>query len=175
MDAFPELLKEAARQLPRKSTAAVTLASALLLAVLAACGGQPGKPAAAPSPPASTSTTAPSPASTPSSPGAGTPSPAPSAQVLSSRLAYPWHWPNDVATPGRVTHANAVPPVPELVQISVGNHPSDPRQRPFNRMSFTFTTTFPSYRFEFTDKLIGDASGKVIPLKGLGVLKIVFT
>ena len=159
---------------------AVTFA-AVLLAVLAACGGQPGQPAAGPSPSASTSAAAPtqgagpSQAATPGTPSSGAPSPAMSAQVVSSRIAYPWHWPNDVTAPGHVTHAVAVPPVPELVKISVGNHSGEPGQRPFNRMSFTFTTAFPSYRFEFVSKLVGDPSGKIIPLDGQDVLKIVFT
>ena len=98
-----------------------------------------------------------------------------SVQVLSSRLAYQWHWPNDIAAPGRVTRAPAVPPVPELIQISVGGHPRGPGERPFNRMSFTFTTAFPSYRFEFAGKLVSDPGGKVIPLGGQGVLEVVFT
>jgi hypothetical protein len=72
-------------------------------------------------------------------------------------------------------HTYPVPPVPALVKINVGEHPGDQGQRPFNRISFTFTTAFPSYRFEFTDHPVGDPSGKVIPLKGLGVLKIVFS
>jgi hypothetical protein len=94
---------------------------------------------------------------------------------VSSRLAYPWRWPNDPAVPGQVAHSYPVPPVPELVRINVGDHPGDQGQRPFNRISFTFTTAFPSYRFEFADHLIGDPSGKVIQLKGAGVLKIVFS
>ena len=95
--------------------------------------------------------------------------------MVSSRVAYPWHWPNDVAKRGRVTHTYAVPPVPELVQISVGDHPSAPGDRPYNRMSFTFTTAFPSYRFEYTDHLVADPRGVVISLHGRGVLTIVFT
>ena len=95
--------------------------------------------------------------------------------MVSSRVAYPWHWPNDVTAPGRVTHASAVPPVPELVQISAGSHPAGSGERPFNRMSFTFTTAFPSYRIEFVNQLVGDPSGKIIPLDGQGVLEIVFT
>ena len=39
----------------------------------------------------------------------------------------------------------------------------------------TFTTAFPSYRFEFAGKLVSDPSGKVIPLDGQDVLEIVFT
>jgi hypothetical protein len=44
--------------------------------------------------------------------------PAP-AHLGSSRVAYSWHWPDDVNKPGRVPHSNALPPVPELVSISV--------------------------------------------------------
>jgi hypothetical protein len=169
---------------PRAAAVTITF-SAVLIALLAACGGQAGQPAAPPTPSASTSAAtpgqaatpsqaaAPSHAATPGTPSLGTPSSA--TQVLSSRLAYPWHWPNDVAAPGRVTHVPAVPPVPELVQISVGSHPGGPGERPFNRMSFTFTTAFPGYRFEFAGPLVSDPGGKVIPLGGQGVLKIVFT
>ena len=64
---------------------------------------------------------------------------------------------------------------PCLNQISVGNHPAAAGQPPFNRMSFTFTTAFPSYRFGFVSDLVGDGSGQVITLDGQGVLKIVFT
>ncbi len=109
---------------------------------------------------------------TPSQPSPGTSSPA---RVLSSRLAYAWHWPNDVNAPGRVTHAAAAPPVPELVRISAGNHPGRNGERAFNRMSFTFTTAFPSYRFAFADKLVSDPGGRIIPLGGYGVLEVVFT
>ena len=57
----------------------------------------------------------------------------------------------------------------------LASHPAVAGQRPFNRTSFTFTTAFPSYRFEFASQLVSDASGKVIPLGGQDVLKIVFT
>jgi hypothetical protein len=68
-----------------------------------------------------------------------------------------------------------VPPVAELVSIGAGNHPNDPGDRPYNRMSFSFTTAYPSYTFEYVDKLIADGSGQPIPLAGPGVLRIVFT
>jgi hypothetical protein len=45
---------------------------------------------------------------------------------------------------------------------------------PYYRMSFTFTTAFPAYHFEWAD-LVGDASGKPIAIKGTDTLKIVFT
>ena len=156
-------------------TAAVTaLTIALVSTMLAGCSSnQPASP-----PPSSRSTSAatasPRPVPTQVT-GSGTATPTQSSQVLSSRLTYPWHWPNDVAAPGRVTHTYAVPPVPELVQISVGRHPGAAGQRPYDRMSFAFTTAFPNYRFEFANSLVSDASGKVIPLNGSDVLKIVFT
>jgi hypothetical protein len=85
--------------------------------------------------------------------------------VISSRLAYPWHWPNDLA----------MPPMPELVQISVGHHPEEHGQLPYSRMSFTFTRALPSYHFERATRLVSDASGKVVPLASTDVLKVVFT
>src|SRR5579859_8090508 len=167
---------------PRTTAAAATLTCATgLLAMLTACGGQGERPAAGSSPSATMSAATPrqpatsSPPVTPSQPSSGTSSPAQSDQVRAFRLAYPWHWPNDVAMPGRVSHPVVVPRVPELVRISVGSHPGGPGERPFNRMSFTFTTAFPSYRFQFASELVSDPGGQVIPLSGQGVLEIVFT
>jgi hypothetical protein len=163
----------------RTTAAGVVLAIAVVPTALAACGSQPAAPPTAPSPSSTPSATAPaSPATTPAptrTPGPGATSPAPSIRVVSSRVAYPWHWPNDPTRPGRVTHAYPVPPVPELVQISVGDHPADHGQLPYNRMSFAFTGAFPGYHFEWASKLVSDASGQVIPLRGTDVLKIVFT
>jgi hypothetical protein len=155
----------------RVATAGVTSAFALMLALLAGCGSQPANPGAAP--PASnrpSATATPTPTATP----APTTGPSIPAQVVSSRVAYLWHWPNDVNKPGRVTHSYTVPPVPELVNISAGNHPAAAGQLPFTRMSFTFTTAFPSYRFEWAD-IVSDSSGKAVPIKGTDTLKIVFT
>ena len=147
-----------------------------LLVALAACGGQAAKPGAAASPSSTPSAAAtPGPATAPApGPSSGVPAPSPSTRVLSSRVAYGWLWPNGPA-PGHVTHSYPVPPVPELVSISVGDHPAGSAQPAFDRMSFTFTNAFPSYRFEFTTSLVSDGSGKVIPLTGPDVLKIVFT
>ncbi|MGH3418959.1 MAG: AMIN-like domain-containing (lipo)protein [Streptosporangiaceae bacterium] len=162
----------------RTAVAGMTLAIAAP-AMLAACGSQPASPAAGPSPssmPSATATASPPATPAPTQvPGSGSTSPAPSIRVVSSRIAYPWHWPNDPAGPGRVTHAYAVPPVPELVQISVGNHSEEHGQLPYNRMSFTFTTAFPNYHFEWVGKLVSDVSGQVVSLHGTDVLKIVFT
>lgn len=64
--------------------------------------------------------------------------------------------------------------MPELVQISVGYHPEEHGQLSYSRMSFTFTRAFPSYHFEWVGQLVSDASGKVVPLAGTDVLKVVF-
>jgi hypothetical protein len=168
-------------KVPRTTTVSIASAAALL-AILPACGraGQAGQPEAGSSASATTSlaatgkpaTQGQSPAA--SQPGSGTASPSASGQVLSFRLAYAWHWPNDTAMPGHVAHASAVPPVPELVQIKVGSHPAASGERAYNRISFTFTNGFPSYQIAFASNLVADGSGKVIPLGGQGVLKIVF-
>jgi hypothetical protein len=158
----------------RTAVAAAALTIAVIPVTLAGCGSQPATPAATPS--STPTATAPvSPATTPTqTPGAGATSPAPSIRVISSRLAYPWHWPNDVARPGQVTHSYPVPPMPELAQISVGYHPGEHGQLPYSRMSFAFTRAFPSYHFAWVSQLVGDASGKVVPLAGTDVLKVVF-
>ena len=152
----------------------------LILPVLAGCGSTPTRGA---SPTTSPSVTAASPSPTGTStptPTTATPTPTPTQTtpaagwtVVSARVAYQWRWPN-FDNPASVTHAYPVPPFAQLVAIGVGNHPNDPGQRPYNRMSFSFTNGYPSYRFEFVDKLVADASGRTIPLLGLGVLRIVF-
>jgi hypothetical protein len=115
-------------------------------------------PAVTASPP--TTTTPP----TATAPEAGT-------KVVSSRLAYSWGWPGGGAT---VTHNYPVPPVPKLVAIDVGDHPSDPGERPYNRMTFTFNTTFPSYDYVYVDTLVADGSGQPVPVDGPGILKVTF-
>jgi hypothetical protein len=170
----------------RAAIAGTTVALALAPALLAGCSGQPATPAAPPaSSPVTTAPASPGAASVPAQtpvPGATSPTPsvptapaaAPSTTVVASRVAYAWGWPNDVARPGQVTHAYPVPPVPELVQISVVYHHSEHGQPAYTRMSFTFTRAFPGYRFEWASQLTGDASGAVIPVAGTDVLKIVF-
>jgi hypothetical protein len=167
--------------LTRKPTAGGAMVLALTLVVLAGCSGTSG-PGNGRSPqatgstvPTATATVHPTTLPSTAAPGPTTIPPSSSSRVLSSAVTYPWHWPNDVTSPCRVTHTYPVPPVPELVQISVGDHPSAPDGRAYNRMSFTFTTAFPSYRVEFTDHLVADPRGDVVPLHGLGVLTIVFT
>ena len=159
----------------RTAVAAAALSIAVVPVTLAGCGSQPATPAATPSStPTATAPVSPGAPVPTQTPGPGTTSPAPSIRVISSRLAYPWHWPNDTARPGRVVHSYPVPPVPDLVQISVGYHPGEHGQLPYSRMSFTFTQAFPGYHFEWVSQLVGDASGKVVPLAGTDVLRVVF-
>jgi hypothetical protein len=152
----------------RETCAWALLTLALALAALAGCGNNtahPGAPGSSP-PPASGSPSAAASLS-PTTAAAGE-------RVVSSRVTYPWHWPNDVHHPASVQHTYRVPPVPTLIAISAGDHPRDPGDRPYNRMSFTFTTAFPGYQFQFVSTLAGDASGRPIALEGNGVLKVTF-
>jgi hypothetical protein len=79
-----------------------------------------------------------------------------------------------VNRPGQVQHSYPVPPLPRLSGIGAGEHPAQQGQRAYDRMSFTFTTAFPSYQFTFTKALVADPSGKPIKLAGNGVLKVTF-
>jgi hypothetical protein len=150
----------------------VLLLFTLILTAAVACGTKAtpgGSPSSSPSPPATSAVPTPAPTAS------ATTTPAPTGwTVASSRVAYQWRWPN-ADSPATVTHTYPVPPVPELVTIGAGNHPDDPGERPYNQMSFGFTTAFPSYRFQFVDQLVADGSGQPIPLAGSGVLRIVFT
>ena len=178
----------------RRAKAGAASAFALILATVGACGSS--SPATSGSAPATQTTTTPaqsaptSPGTTPSTtpstapstapsrtttkpaPRPSTPAPAPTRVVL-SRVAYAWHWPNDVARPGSVTHK--VGAASELIRIGVGNHPAENGERAFNRMTFAFSGGFPyTYHFEFVNQLLHDGSGNIVPLAGNGILRIVF-
>lgn len=162
----------------RSRAVRVLVAVTLALVPLAACAGRGSGPSSGSSPPAATpstsapSTSAPAPTAQPTPPSATT---GPAGRVVSSRLAYQWNWPNDATRPGVVRHVQHVPPVPALVAIGVGDHPRDPGERPSNRMSFTFDTGFPGYRFAFAETLYADGSGAPIALAGSGVLVVRFS
>ena len=161
-----------------KARGAALLAVAAAMAGLAACGHTAPPPgSAAPAPSASHHVTT-APAVTPPAtpvPSGLPPATTPADKVISSRVSYPWHWPNDAGNPGSVVHSAKVPPVPKLVAISAGDHPGDPGEKyPYNRLAFAFTRGFPSYRFSFASTLAGDASGQTIPLAGKGVLHVTF-
>jgi hypothetical protein len=162
----------------RKTRTGSVLALTLALAGLTACGHNTAPPigAASPRPPVTQpATTAPAeqPSTTPTTPKPPATT-APAGTVLSSRVSYPWHWPNDVNLPGEIGHTHHVPPVPELIAISAGEHPSDPGEQSYNRLSFTFTAAFPSYQFRFVNALVTDPGGRTVRLGGNGVLRVTF-
>jgi hypothetical protein len=99
---------------------------------------------------------------------------APGSTVISSRITYPWHWPNDANLLAAVQHSYPVPPMPRLVAISVGDHRAQGGERHYNRMSFTFTTAFPSYQVTWTRGLTSDPGGQPISLPGDDVLTVAF-
>lgn len=162
-----------------KVTSVVLLTAALTWSALAGCAREPEP--GAPSPPTATTSSSPAtpgpvPSATPSKPAPPTTTaPTSGTKVVSVRLAHQWVWPNVDANGAVVKHSYTVPPAPQLVRIGVGDHPRDPGEPPYNRMSFTFNTTFPSYEFLFVQPpLVGDPSGKPVPIEGYGVLKVTF-
>lgn len=144
---------------------AVILISFGLIAV-AACGSS-----VAPS--GTSSSPAQHPSSAATSPPIAAASPSAAPKVVLSRVTYAWQWPNwnGIAS---VQHSYSVPPVPTLIAIAAGDHPSDPGDRPFNRMSFTFTGGFPSYQFSWVSGLVSDPGGRPISLTGDDTLEVTF-
>jgi len=94
---------------------------------------------------------------------------------VSGRTVLDWEDPGKAAAGVAVAHNPAVPPVPRLVALGAGQHPGDPGQRAFERMTFSFTSAFPSYHVRYAPTLQADPSGSTIPLPGKAVLQIVFT
>lgn len=101
-----------------------------------------------------------------------TASPAPSVTVVSSVVALPWRWPNSVQPAYGKQHSYPVPPLPTLVKVAVGAHENE--QPAYDRISFTFTTAFPSYDILWVTSLVADGSGKTVPLAGDGIVRIRF-
>jgi len=146
--------------------------AAFAAAALAGCGtpaGQPAQPAA----PGTPSTPLPAPVTSPAVPPS---SPAVAAgTIVSSRVAYPWNWPNGQMWPGNVRHTYRVPPVPELIAVRAGHHPAAAGERAYNRLSFTFTHAFPTYEFQFVSQIVADGSGKPVTLAGNDApLRVIF-
>ena len=166
---------------PRSRTLkGVVLLLMLMAPALIGCGANrtPGGPPS----PSSTATPAPTPSPSPTLPPTPTPTvptpaptqttPGPGWTVVSSRVAYAWRWPGGDGG-ATVSHPRVTPVL--LTTIGVGDHPSDPGDRPYNRMSFSFTDGYPSYHFGYVAELVADGSGQTIPLEGYGALRIVFT
>jgi hypothetical protein len=116
----------------RRAAAGSVLALVLALP-RAPCGR--GSPTPTPAPPGAAPTAEATTPPAPTSPDPATSTPGD--RVLSTRVTYQWHWPNWNG-PATVTHPDRVP-LPQLVAIGAGDHPRDPGERPFNRMSFTLT------------------------------------
>jgi len=137
------------------------------VALAGGCGTSPAppsstRPSAAPSTSASSVAPVPTTASAAPSPTGATPTVASTTRVVSYRTAYGWAWPGPMSADTSVRHTQTVPPVPELVGISFGEHPVSVG-RPYERMSFTFTHAFPSSDFGYSDTLLSVATGTVIP------------
>lgn len=140
---------------------------ALISATVAGCGSS--KPAASPTHGVASSSAA---ASTSSATSAA-PSPTASVHVVSSVVTYPWNWPNSAVQPCVVKHSYQVPPLPVLTKIAVGEHYE--AKPTFDRITFTFTGTFPGYDVSWVSELVADPSGKPVVLEGNDILRIRFT
>lgn len=142
-----------------------------LSAALAGChGGPPGK-AAAPSGTSVRSSAAASsrPAVRPSGTGS-----APT--VVTSRIALGWQFPKGAEDGSVVRHSYPVPPLPVLRAISVGRHEDE---RPaYDRISFTFTGTFPGYELRYQPEasaFSAGPSGRPVHVEGGNTLLVHFT
>lgn len=161
-------------------TVALLLGSTVFL--VAGCGsGSP--PRALPSASSSATASTPTPGLSTSEPGpttvaptptpAGSTTPGPDWTVVSARVAVAWTEPYRV-WPVEVRHSYRTPPVAKLAAIGVADHHNEPEVRPYNRMSFTFTTGFPTYRFKYEPSWV-DERGQSVVLAGGILLVIVFT
>jgi hypothetical protein len=162
-----------------KMPSCLFVASLLVLPIaLAGCGSSTKTTTStrtggsSPNPSASTSGSAPG-ASSNTPRQSSTPSTSPSFNVISSVITYDWAWPNNVMHPGTVKHSYRVPPLPVLRAISVGRHESD--HPAYDRISFTFAGTFPSYDLKWVSEVVADGSGQPVHLEGDGALRIRFT
>lgn len=90
------------------------------------------------------------------------------------RVTYGWAVP---ASPARVTHPVRVPvtaapgePLPVLVRIQVGDHPSEG----FSRITFAFRGPTPSYQVGYVSRVQSDGSGDPVSLPGSTFLALRF-
>ena len=141
------------------------------LVLVAGCTAPAGS-----SPPVTSTSGAPSPGG--SNPGTVAPPPAsePPDDGVEYRVRYPFAVPSSpVSISQPFTPPIAAPPAPALpylVGVYVGNHPEG--SPPYQRISFYFRGTFPSYRFSYVPEVVQDGSGNPIALLGNSFLSIVF-
>jgi hypothetical protein len=142
-------------------------AASLAVAALMACtsvGPAPGESAPGPTA-AGSSALGSAPGS--SAPAAAPPAAEPAAAGVEYRVTYPFGVPStEVAVTNQVTAR------PVLVAIYVGNHPHE--TPPYQRISFYFRGSFPSYRFQYVPSVLSDGRGSPIPLQGNAFLRMVF-
>jgi len=95
--------------------------------------------------------------------------------VTQFRVRYGWDVPSRTVTVdnpvGIPQDPNAIP-LPYLVEIRTGDHANE--NPGYGRISFYFKGTFPGYRFEYTDKVLSEGQGAVVPLEGNAFLHLVF-
>jgi hypothetical protein len=145
-----------------------------VLFVLAGCA-----PATGTGGPTATSTGSPTGTATQGgAPASAAPPPAsdPPDDGVEYRVSYPFAVPSPAVT---ISHpitppiaAPPAPPLPYLVGVYVGNHPEG--SPPYQRISFYFRGTFPSYRFGYVPNIVNDGSGTPVNLQGNAFLSIVF-
>ena len=147
-----------------------------VLFIAAGCNG----PAGPGGPPGATTTTS-SDGSTTGTGTQGTVAPPPASEPpgdgIEYRVSYAFAVPSSPVT---VSHPFTPPiapppspPLPYLVGVYVGNHPEG--SPAYQRISFYFRGTFPSYRFGYVPKVVSDGSGAPVSLMGNSFLSIVFT
>ena len=76
----------------------------------------------------------------------------------------PWH-----SAPVTVTHHVAVPPVPIVTAVRVGQHP----ECGYDRVVLDVVGPIPGYSVRYVDHVIADGSGKTITMPGASFLLIV--
>jgi hypothetical protein len=130
------------------------LASAVLLATGAACGGSTPDPGTPP---------APAPATAPVTPPATPPPPEPT---------LPPSPPGDGWTSGTLTvrHDVAVPPVPTILRIRHAQHPD----QGYDRVVFDVSGALPGYEVRYVAQPVGDATGEPVSMPGRRFLQIRF-
>ncbi|WP_200212459.1 AMIN-like domain-containing (lipo)protein [Micromonospora coerulea] len=155
------------------------LASLVVLLAAAACttdrDGASSAPSTTPAPSA-TAATMPATSGPPTAPAPTTAGPTarPSPAAGDWRVTYGWAAPT---TPARIAHTVRVPvtpapgePLPVLVDIRVGDHPTEG----FSRITFAFRGSTPSYEVALVSRVESDGSGDPIDLPGDGYLSVRF-
>ena len=148
----------------------------VLLAAAACSTGRDDATSAPSTAPAPSATTAAPATTAPAGTAPATPRPSttPSQAAGDWRVTYGWAVPS---APARVAHTVKVPvtpapgePLPVLVQIQVGDHPSEG----FSRITFAFRGPTPSYEVGYVSRVESDGSGAPVDLPGNAFLSVRF-